>query len=147
MLKTIKLTPCLNRYSIAEERAPKMHKDDPWQLVKTIFIVAIAVFSYISYEIATSLGADFGVTAMATLYTVIVAFVIFFLLRNYFNTKPIYYPAVMAAFIFPGWWKVIGNVAGKLQEPVWWNTNWFKYGLEAFFVLWVLFLLFENNDR
>lgn len=124
-----------------------MHKDDPWQLIKVIAVIAIAVFSYISYTIATSLGADFGVTAVATLYAVFVAFVIFFLLRNYFNAELIYYPLVMAVFIFPGWWKVIENVAGKLQELVWWNTDWFKYGLEAFFVLWVMFLLFKNNGR
>lgn len=124
-----------------------MHEDDPWQLVKIIAVIAITVFIYISYKIATSFGADFGVTAMATLYTVFVALVTFFLLRNYFNADLIYYPLVMAVFIFPGWWKVIENVAGKLQELVWWNTDWFKYGLEVFLVVGIFYFKFTKDDE
>lgn len=123
-------------------------------------ILVVFAVGAILFVFSRWLGADFGVTAYASLRTL--ASIVVFLGAMYFFKVWMYFLEGLlawAALTWFFWWGVLDNIAQKLfpaqsllwemdyiQLP-WWDTSWFKWGVEI--ALWIILgvLVYYRNSN
>ena len=112
----------------------------------------VAIFTVFGFS--RSIGANFQVTLAAVGYSIGVIVILAVLYWTPLKPSISISSSVAAATLWPAWWKVIDSIAHgganpdalafRFPQEVWWNTNAFKYGLEAGLIALAVFVVIRQ---
>lgn len=137
-----------------------MRKDNN-EAFLVLVVVVVGTVAYLSYNIATVLGAAFDLTFEAVTKTILIFGVM--IVVNYFTQGAFFWLSLGIAmlFVWPQWWPVIDSIAyggnaasewGRHYIDVkdlhpWYMSWWFKWGIEGVIGALTAFPYFRNNYR
>jgi len=129
-----------------------MRQENPLGVILLI-VLGLALLGV--WNFSRSIGADFQVTleALGRSAAVIgIAGGIWYFLR----LNVMLLGVGTAAGLWPCWWKVLDSIANNGANPdkmdfrfpidIWWNTNWFLYGVEATLIAAAVYLVIRRTN-
>lgn len=128
-----------------------MRDMDP-RVAALLIVIGVALIGIFNFS--RSIGAAFQVTLGAVIWSAIALGVLTALFWTPLRPRFSVYASLAAALIWPSWWKVLDSIAHGGADPdtlafrfpqeVWWNSNAFKYGIEAGLIALVVFLVIRQ---
>lgn len=130
----------------------KNSNDNP---IGIIILIAVAFIMFWVWRFSDAIGAEFEVTFSAVARSS-VALILVGLVWYWLKPNPMKLLIGLCVFIWPLWWPVLNSIANNgvaeellfpaLTQHYWWNTDWFKWGVEAVFIVLII-CLFVRDDR